>query len=264
MKTANLLILAIACSAMAARAAEHENWRLQLLRQEGITLEKNGLPKLVPPSEKHFLGLVGLLASEDFATREKSQKEIFRMGLAAKPWLDHLPASDDPEVNFRILAIRNQLATERCWPQAELLQYAVASLLREKDGVKPPKGTPLVFAEFFQDKAADLEASYRDFIFDASPGLKGEVAEGTLKISGKGPIEGDQRMILSAGKICGRKLFPARFRIEVMLGGTRGGESAYHIGVSIGKVRALFHPGHATGGFRFENIDDLVVEIPAE
>lgn len=256
MKTANLLILALAWSSSAVLAAEEGDWRLQLLEEEGLELDQagaDGFVKGMVPSEKRFLELVPLLSSEDFAARERTQKEILRMGLAAKPWLDSLPDSDDPEVNFRIREIRGQLGEKRRWSKAELLKHAVEGLLREKSGEKTAKDIPQVFAELFRDKAADLEAPYRDFTFDASPGLKGEVAEGFLKLSGRGPIEGDQRLILSAGKICGKKVFPDRFRIEVMLGGTPGGEGGYHIGVSIGKVRALFHPGYDSGAFRFEH-----------
>jgi hypothetical protein len=154
-----------------------------------------------------------------------------------------------------LAGIRTKLSTEQRWSKSELLQYAVNSLLREKNDEKPDKGIPLVFAEFFRDKAQDLAGSYRDFNYDASPGLKGKITEGMLRLSGKGPIEGAQRLVLSSKEITGKKVFPDQFRVEVMLGGTPGGESAYHIGVSVGKVRALFHPGNAGGSFRFEHIE---------
>ena len=257
MKMANRMLLILGGLSMGALAGEHQDWRLQLLEQEGVALDAAGLPgegKGIAPAEERFLELVKALGAEDFATRERSQKEILRMGIAAKPWLDRLPDPGDPEVNLRVKWIRENLAEQRRWSEAELLPYAVASLLREKKGEKPPADTPLLFAELFRDGAEDL-GKYRGFTFDASPGLKGTVSDGMLRLSGRGPIEGDQRLILSAQGVCGKELFPDRFRIEVMLGGTPGGESAYHIGVSVGKVRALFHPGYATGGFRFEQID---------
>lgn len=258
MKTAKWLVLILAWIASALAAEEYQDWRLQLLEEEGLepdAVKLNELKDKVVPSEQRFLDLVDLLASEGFAARERSQNEILRMGIAAKPWLDRLPASDDPEVEFRLAGIREKLATEQRWSRSELLQYAVNSLLSERNGKKPIKNIPLVFAELFRDKTPDLAGTYRNFAFDARPGLKGKVAEGVLRLSGRGPIDGDQRLILSAKKITGKKVFPDRFRIEVMLGGTPGGESAYHVGVSVGKVRALFHPGHAGGGFRFEHID---------
>jgi hypothetical protein len=258
MKPVNRLLLILAGLGSAALAGEHQDWRLQLLKQEGLAPDAARLPDLekgMVPVENRFLELRDLLGAEDFATRERSQKEILRMGIAAKPWLDRLEESEDPEVNMRINQIRSHLATQRRWSEAELLQYAVASLLREKNGEKPNPGAPLVFAELFQDKAADLNAPYRGFRFDASPGLTGKADDGLLKLSGRGPIEGDQRLVIPAKSICGNEVLPDRFRIEVMLGGTPGGESAYHIGVSVGKVRVLFHPGYDEGGFRFEQVD---------
>lgn len=258
MKTMNRLILILAGLGSAALAGEHQDWRLQILKQEGLVLGDAKLPDFgngIVPAEKRFLGLLDSLGAEDFATRESSQREIQQMGMAAKPWLDRLEESEDPEVNFRIKQIRGNLATQRRWSEAELLQYAIGSLAREKNGEKPSPETPLVFAELFQDNAADLDAPYRGFRFDASPGLTGKVGDDMLKLSGRGPIEGDQRLLILADQICGKDVFPDQFRIEAMLGGTPGGESAYHIGISVGKVRMLFHPGYGEGGFRFEQVD---------
>jgi hypothetical protein len=258
MKTANRLALTLAGLVSALPAAEYQDWRLQLMEQEGLAEGAAGLQVLekgIAPSEERLKELVQLLADEDFATREQSQKEILRMGVAARPWLDRLPESGDPEVRLRIGKILGQLGSKRRWPEAELLQYAVASLRREKDGKEKPAGEPLVFAELFHDKADALDGKYRGFRFEASPGLSGKVGDGKLRFSGRGPIDGDQRLILPAKEITGKEVFPDRFRIEVMLGGTAGGQGSYHLGVSLGKVRALFHPGYAQGAFRFEHID---------
>lgn len=257
MKMVMQLLLVLGVPPCGVLAGDFQDWRLQLLEQEGVTLDAEAPPGAGVgrgPTEERFLELVKLLGAEDFATRERSQKEILRMGNASKPWLDRLPDSDDPETRFRIARIREDLGTQRRWSEAELLQHALESLQREKNGEKAAAGTPLVFAEIFRDKAGEL-GKYRGFILDAGPGLKGSVADGTLRLSGKGPVEGDQRLIIKAETICGKDVFPDRFRIEVMLGGTPGGESAYHIGVSVGKVRALFHPGYANGGFRFEQVE---------
>ena len=258
MKTANRIALTIAWFVSAVPAAEYQDWRLQLLEQEGLDADAAGLQaleKVIAPSEQRLKKLVLLLADEDFATRERSQNEILRMGDAARPWLDRLPESVDPEVRLRVGIILGQLGSRRRWSEAELLQYAVANLRREKDGGKKIAGEPLVFAELFRDKADFLDGKYRGFRFEASPGLTGKVDDGKLRFSGRGPIEGDQRLILPAKEITGKEVFPDRFRIEVMLGGNAGGQGSYHIGVSVGKVCALFHPGYAQGAFRFADAD---------
>ena len=43
--------------------------------------------------------------------------------------------------------------------------------------------------------------------------------------------------------------------VEARVGGMPGNEVGWHVGLSIGKVKALFHPGFAGGAFRFEHVD---------
>lgn len=258
MKSVSGILIILALLASPALAAEPDNWRLQLLAEEGFDLQKQDLPALqgdFNATEKHFLELVPLLASEDFATREGSQRKIIRMGNEARPWLDKLPPSEDPEITLRIAQIREELSKNQRWSKGELVRFAVSDLLREKNGVQIAKGTPLVFTELFRDNAPELGEKYRHFSFDCAPGLSAKVSDGVLRLAGNGGIEGDQRLILTAAKISGAEVFPDKFKIEVMLQGNANGAGGYHLGVSIGKVRALFHPGYRGGGFRFEHVD---------
>jgi hypothetical protein len=250
--------LFLASAASVVMASEPQDWRLQLLEEEGLSLEEaevNVLARDVAVDENHFLELIPLLGSEKFTIRANSQKAIERMGLAAKPWLDRLPEQGNPEISMRLMEIRKKLNAERQWTKSELLHYAVDSLVREKNDKKSDENSPFIFAELFRDRSAGLEGGYRHFSFTHDAGANGKVSDGVLLLSGEIPREGDQRLVLKSSRIHGEALFPDSFRIEVSLKSTPGGEGVHHIGVSIGNVRALFHPGYQGGGFRFEQVD---------
>ena len=238
-------------------AAAPQDWRLQLLAEQHISAGNAALRALLKDglaTKARFLEVVPQLGAEEFATREQAEKQILRMGKQALPWLDRLPPSDNPEIRFRLDRLANELRLGREWQKAELLHYAAASLLRERNG-RPADGD-MMFAELFRDECQSLKDRYRLFTFVTKTGLQGKVSDGVLRMSGKGRVEGDQRLVLRARDLTGNDEFPDSFEIEVRLGGSPGGTGSHHVGVSVGKVRALFHPGYKTGGFRFERIDN--------
>ena len=241
-----------------ALAGEDSDWRLEFLKGEGLSTETSSLEKL----EKGFVistevltAAVSRLGAEDFATRAQAQREILLMGEKVLPMLQQLPQSNEPEVRQRLTVIRGTLEAGGRWTKETLMRQAVTSLLHErlKQGESSPEES--VFAEFFQQAAPSLEDGYRRFRFSADQGMTGSVVDGVLHLNGNHANEGDQRLLLDAKKLTGKEAFPDTFRIEVKLGGAPGGEGQYHIGVSIGNVRALFHPGYPSGGFRFQRVD---------
>ncbi len=242
-----------------ATAEEVSDWRLELLKAEGISTETPYLQKL----EKRFSvsndllsQAIGQLAAEKFATREQAQREILLMGKEVLPLLQQRPQSDDPEVRQRLAIIQRTLEAGGRWAKEDLIRKAVISLLRERLKPNGAIAEPPLFVEFFRDPAPSLEKGYRKFRFETDKGLTGSVSDGTLRMNGNHASDADQRLRLDAKSLTGQETFPDSFRIEVKLGGEAKGAGAYHVGVSVGNVRALFHPGYQSGGFRFQRVDN--------
>ena len=252
-------LLAVLAAAGVAAENPAVDWRLELLSTEGVSAETPALRELeqhFTPSEEALAKAVGRLGAEDFHTREQAQHEILSMGKESLPWLRRQPRSSDPEVRARLGEIERALGGGGHWTKEDLLREAVTSLLDERLARKPGKPAGSLVLENFDQDADSLRDGYRRCRFTAGKGLTGRVSGGLLRLDGKHQVDGDQRLLLDAARVTGRDTFPDTFQIEARLGGTRGGAGAYHVGISVGNVRVLFHPGFTTGGFRIERVDD--------
>jgi hypothetical protein len=109
--------------------------------------------------------------------------------------------------------------------------------------------------ERFRQPAKDVTAGYRSFVHEATvPDCKAEVRGGRLHLRGDHE-QGDQRLVITARKVTGRAQWPDALDVAVKLGGTGEDNISWHIGVSVGRVKVLFHPNFEEGALRAETFD---------
>jgi hypothetical protein len=241
---------------LSAHAAE--DWRLEFLQAAEVKTDTDSLRKLNESQHKSpedLKKLIALLGADKVSVRNAAQEDILRMGKDVLPLLRQMPAPQDAEARLRFRIIQDRLTFQEAWDSQQLVRVAAAGLLYERENPGKAHPSRQMFVEFFRQPAGSLRKGYRRMRLLSSDNLDGSVAEETLRLSGKRAIgEGDQRLCVPAQEATGEKQFPDRFRIHVKIGGMAGGEGTYHVGVSVGKVRALFHPGLDEGAFRFEKV----------
>lgn len=235
------------------------DWRLEFLQAEKQKTDTDSLKKLHPShqsSPEELKRNVALLGADKLSVRVAAQENILRMGKDVLPQLQQMTPPPDAEARVRFRHIQDRLMLHQSWDSPQLVQMAAAGLLYERENPGKVHPSRMMFVEFFRQPADSLKKGYRRMRWLGKGDLDGRVAEETLRFTGKRRIvEGDQRLCVTAQEATGEKLFPDRFRIDVKIGGTEGGEGTYHVGVAVGKVRALFHPSLDNGAFRFEQVD---------
>jgi hypothetical protein len=254
------LSIAIVWFAMIAwsQADEPPDWRIELLAKENIATDIATLKKWSESyrfSVENFDRAVVQLGSEQYVQRRDAQRQIIAMGLEVLPHIRRMPAVANPEVRLRLEEVIKALEAKDRSSKNELLRAAIMGLLFERENPGAVHASRRMFLEFFDTPQEGLSKGYGRMKFEATAGLNGRVINRELRMIGnKHDDEGDQRLVLSAKDATGNAEFPNQFRIEVRLGGREGGEGQYHVGVSVGNVRALYHPGYDGGAFRFEEV----------
>jgi hypothetical protein len=110
------------------------------------------------------------------------------------------------------------------------------------------------FVEKFTTAMKDATKGYGRFVYEATnPACKAEVSDGKLRLLGDHD-EGDQRLVIAAPKVFGKPRWPDSLEVTTRVGGTGVDSGAWHVGVSVGAVKVLFHPGFRGGAFRTEEV----------
>jgi hypothetical protein len=117
--------------------------------------------------------------------------------------------------------------------------------------------------ETFSRPAKSLAKGYGDFLYEADNGGGASVVDGRLLLHGDND-EGDQRLFITSQRMIGRRQWPRSLQVRAKLGGKEGNNVGWHVGVSIGRVKVLFHPGFRGGAFRAETTDTHEPLFPNE
>jgi hypothetical protein len=140
--------------------------------------------------------------------------------------------------------------------RTSLPSLAACALAVSTLGFAPaPESKGKVFLVTFTKAAKDATTGYGRFAYETTtPGWKAEVSGGRLRLLGDHD-EGDQRLFVTAQKAIGKPKWPDSFEVTAKLGGSDKENVAWHVGVSIGSVKVLFHPNFPGGAFRAERVD---------
>ncbi len=240
------------------------DWRGDLLEAEGFRTDGAGLREAMAGARLDAAKLAAAyqgLGSESFPERERAEATILSVGPDALAWLGKQPVSPQPEVRMRVKTIRRNLELASGDRRGRMLRHAAGSLLEELGGAPDPS-TGGIFYEWFGEPARKIAPRYRTFHYTAPAGMTSRIEDRMLRHEGDRPGDDDQRLLLKAADWPGRPVFPDRFSVTTTLGGSAGGEGVWHLGVSVGGVRALYHPGYAGGAFRFEQVEGNIPTAP--
>lgn len=114
----------------------------------------------------------------------------------------------------------------------------------------------LRFVETFSTATDKIQGQYRSFHFEMHR-TRGNAAirDGMLRLDNF-VNDGDVRLSLKAKDLFGMAKLPDRFTINGKMGGDSRNIGIWHVGISMGNIRVLFHPGYEGGAFRAQLRDD--------
>ncbi|MDB4435539.1 hypothetical protein N9160_01005, partial [bacterium] len=247
MKFITSIISTLLAAAFSADDVKVSDWRVELLGEEGIGSSVEELQKsltAVPEVTNELDDALEMLASQDFDEREGGRKKLMSGGEDALKWLLEIEPSEDPELRRRVLSVIEELGLVFRKDREVAVEHAVKSLLAEGlEGREKSADTGGMFFEWFGESDEKLREDYRQFRFETSSKRPGKVEGTRLIFAGKAGQDGDQRLILESKTWPGEIEFGDRFRVSVILGGEDVSPGAWHMGITIGRIRTLFHPG---------------------
>jgi len=109
--------------------------------------------------------------------------------------------------------------------------------------------------EAFLANQPSVAKGYGRFLYESDNQGDAKAVDGKLRIDGDND-EGDQRLYLTSQRMIGRDRWPDKLEVRARLGAEEGNNYGWHVGVSVGQVKVLFHPGESMGYFRAETTDE--------
>jgi hypothetical protein len=246
----NIGLISIALWPMAHGASD---WRVDLLRSQGIPTTRASLEKIASEAgtdEATLNEAYQQLGSESYQKREQAHQYLKSQGNSILGFLKSKEPVEEPEIRKRASEIQKHLESNVASRQNLMVIDAAKSLLKSpKD-----KSTGGQFYEWFGTESADCTKGYRQLVYEGPKNVKPFIQNSQLVIPGKRPGNADQRMILHCNTWPATKELPKHISVSCLVGSTGEGASTHHLGITIGKVKTLIHPGYRGGGFRFEQI----------
>lgn len=177
-----------------------------------------------------------------------------------------LVADDNEEIAWQAGALLQMLSGRRMELSAELTPATAWQTWSVRDLPTARLNVPLgrrrldlsagrySLHETFSRKARSLAGGYGVFRYSSTNGGTARVVAGRLLIGGANN-EVDQRVSVTSARMIGRTQWPRVVEVRARLGGKQGNNLGWHVGVSVGRVKVLFHPGLSGGSCRAETTD---------
>lgn len=132
------------------------------------------------------------------------------------------------------------------WREAEFSQAKLAKLGAIRHDLSAGR---LWLREFFTSGVGRFE-------YEGNGPKALRVADGVAAIGGPDQPECDQRLFITSQRMTGRPEFPDRCEVTARFVAEDNNNFGWHLGISIGRVKVLLHPGVDGGGFRAETVDE--------
>ncbi len=96
-----------------------------------------------------------------------------------------------------------------------------------------------------------IDKTYGRMRYETSLPAVARVQDGILYLESPAR-EADQSLFVESKTLLGEGQFPRSFVIKTKMGGENKSAGVWHVGLSVGDIKFLFHPGYNSGGFRVE------------
>ncbi len=262
-----------ACVALWFAATREDIDRVrQATKQEDIALKTAAIPALeVAADESAVAELEPLLSHEVDQIRLATVRALIdRLPTKCVSVLLDLLESDSYTIKLQAAWLLNQIFANSADQDVDLQFAAQAKLWKQQAAELDasdwniPLGAKrfqlslyrVLYREEFVAGTANIKDRYGELRYETTvDGARASASQGVVRLHGD-HNEGDQRLFITAEQLVGKDELKTAFVLTAEIGGESLGTGTYHVGISVGNLRVLFHPGYRYGGFRIERVDN--------